>query len=160
MEIDYNAVDKRLSVYFKKYKNYICCSAGCSSCCEKGDYPLSDLELKALMKGYASLDSESKIVVQNNIKNMERGGVCPFLLNNLCSIYEYRPIVCRIHGLAYKNDKGFVKLPYCVTQGKNFADYYKDGIFYLEPISSNLDDLINIGEVRNLYDWLHPNQQR
>ncbi len=155
-EIDYNAIDKRLSVFFSRYKKFICCGAGCSACCEKGDYPLSDIELQSLMKGYSLLDNETKLRVQNNIKHMERGGACPFLIDKMCSIYAQRPIVCRIHGLAYRNSKGVVKLPYCVNYGKNFADYYKDGKFYLEPIETNLDDLINIGEVRSLYDWLHP----
>ena len=154
-EIDFASIDKKLSVYFEQYKNFICCKEGCSLCCEKGDYPVSDLELKYIMEGYSKLENTRKIRVQDNIKNMVRGGACPFLLNNRCSIYQYRPIVCRIHGLAYLNKDGIVKLPYCVNYGKNFSKVYSDGEFYSEPIKENLDLLFNIGEVHNLYDWLN-----
>lgn len=153
-EIDFNSLDKKLKAYFEKYKDFICCREGCSSCCEKGDYPLSDVELKYLMKGYSSLDNSAKIKVQQNIKTMVKGGACPFLLEHRCAIYPYRPIVCRIHGLAYLNKDGVVKLPYCANEGKNFSNNYSNGEFVGEPIKENLDELMNIGEVRNLYDWL------
>lgn len=149
------SLDKKLQVYFEKYKNFICCHEGCSACCEKGDYPLSDIELRYLMEGYSLLENSVKIQIRQNIKIMEKGGACPFLLNKRCSIYPYRPIVCRIHGLAYLNKDGVVKLPYCANEGKNFSHNYANGEFWGEPIKENLDELMNVGEVRNLYDWLN-----
>ena len=110
-----------LQNYFKSFGENIYCRKGCSACCEKGDYPLTDIELEYLMQGYVNLEPESKIKVQNNIKNMVKGGVCPFLLNKECSIYPYRPIVCRVHGLAYFYKEDKVKLPYCANTGKNFS---------------------------------------
>jgi len=155
-EIDFNALDKKLSGYFNEYQEFICCKAGCSDCCEKGDYPISDIELGYLMKGYSALENPDKIRVQNNIKRMQRGEACPFLLDKLCSVYKYRPIVCRIHGLAYLNKDGVVKLPHCAGCGKNFSKVYKNGEFFYEPLKENLDELMNIGTVHNLYDWLKP----
>lgn len=122
-------------------------------CCEKGDYPLTEEELKKLMLGYSKLDNSLKIMVQENIKNMEKGGACPFLLDKLCSVYPYRPMVCKIHGLAYLTKNNVVKVPYCANYGKNYAEVYSDGEFFAEPIKENLDELL--GETRNLYDWIH-----
>lgn len=142
----------KIEDYFEAHKEFICCKAGCSSCCEKGDYPVTEEELKQIMLGYSALDNESKIRVQNNIKTMERGGACPFLLDKLCSIYPYRPMICRIHGLAYLTKNNVVKVPYCANEGKNYSKVYSNGEFFGEPIKENLD--LRLGETRNLYDWL------
>ncbi len=142
----------KIEEYFEEHKDYICCKAGCSDCCEKGDYPVTEEELKHIMLGYSALDNESKIRVQNNIKDMERGGACPFLLDKLCSIYPYRPMVCKIHGLAYITKNNIVKVPYCANSGKNYAKVYSNGEFWGKPIEENLD--LKLGNTRNLYDWL------
>ena len=152
-------LDSRLETYFKIQADYLCCKKGCSACCEKGDYPLSESELKYLMQGYASLDNDSKIKIQENIKEIERGGICPFLINKNCSIYPHRPIICRVHGIAYLAKDNIAKVPYCVNDGKNFASVYENGKLLTEPIKENLDTVYlaqkyNLGEVRNLYDWI------
>ena len=152
-------LDKKLAEYFAAHKKYIHCKIGCSSCCEKGDYPLSAIELEYLMRGYIALDSNTKQIVQNNIKTMERGGACPFLTNKKCAVYDYRPIICRVHGLAYLFNDKMVKLPYCVNLGKNYSEVYKDGEIIINPVLENLDtqkilNEVDCGEIRNLYDWI------
>ena len=141
-KIDYpeflKELDNRLQICFKEQSKYICCKAGCSSCCEKGDYPLSEIELEYLMQGFTSLEPEKKIQVQENFKNMEKGGKCPFLIDKLCSIYHYRPIICRTHGLAYIMKDGRANVPYCANEGKNYAEVYKNGELLTEPIKENL----------------------
>lgn len=157
----FEKLDSLLEGYFQAHKAYICCKAGCSSCCEKGDYPVSELELKYLMQGFIELDSEKKLIVQKNIKTMQRGEACPFLIENLCSVYDYRPVICRVHGLAYICGNDTVKLPYCANEGKNYSSVYKDGEVFINPVKDNLDTPsllknFDYGEIRNLYDWLKP----
>lgn len=138
------------------------------------------------MHGFAKLKDETKQIVQNNFKSIQSGkginvegvnrevnrevnsgvnrGVnngnkCPFLINRECSVYPYRPIICRVHGLAYLTD-GIVKTPYCANEGKNYANVYKDGYITLNPIKENLDTPnvlkeFNYGEIRNLADWIN-----
>ncbi len=149
------ALDKKLEQYFLEQKENILCREGCSFCCEKGDYPLSETELEYLMQGYIALNSETKRIVQKNIKEMVKGGKCPFLIEGKCSVYFYRPIICRTHGLAYICGDNVVKLPYCANMGMNYKNCYSDGEFTGVPVKENLDRLLpNGGEVRNLYDWL------
>ncbi len=150
--------DKQLDIYFKEHAEFIHCKKGCSLCCENGDYPLSQAELEYLMQGYIALNDNDKRLVQNNIKTFVKGGKCPFLINQFCSVYQYRPIVCRVHGLAYKC-KNNVKVPYCVNYGKNYTNVYENGYITINPILDNLDTPsvlkeYDYGEVRNLYDWL------
>lgn len=154
------ALDLRLKKYFDEHKSYICCKKFCSSCCEKGDYPLSNYELEYLMAGYKSLDNSLKILVQDNFKKMEKGGKCPFLINGTCAVYSYRPIICRVHGLAYICSNGLAKLPYCANDGLNYSDVYSSGILNCEPIKENLDTKFLLRnftgvEIRNLYDWIN-----
>ena len=151
-------LDKKLENYFNSQASYIFCQKGCADCCKKGDYPMTDLEIKYLMIGYEKLDLNIKTIVQQNIKTMKKGGCCPFLINNDCSVYKFRPIVCRVHGLAYLCKDNVVKLPYCRKSGKNYSELYSDGKFLGEPIKENLElsSLLkdfNYAEIRNLYDW-------
>lgn len=160
-------LDKKLSSYFEAHKNFIHCKSGCSACCEKGDYPISQLELEYLMQGFVSLDNETKRVVQGNIRLMKKGGgkyskggACPFLIERKCSVYPYRPIICRVHGLAYLYKDNTVKVPYCVNENKNYAGVYENGEIKINPILENLDTPnvlkdFEYGEIRNIYDWLN-----
>ena len=68
-----NELDIRLDSYFNNQADFICCKKGCSACCEKGDYPISELELKYLMKGYLNLDNIVKKIVQRNFSKMKKG---------------------------------------------------------------------------------------
>ena len=153
-------LDIRLKEYATKQKEHIFCSRGCCYCCEKGDYPLSQLELEYIMFGYSTLDLPTKRILQENFSNIQKGGVCPFLINKECSIYPYRPIVCRVHGLVYLCKENLVKVPFCVNLGLNFSKVYKDGYVMIDPIKENLDtpsvlNNLDFGEIRNLYDWLY-----
>lgn len=154
-----NDLDKRLKGYFELHREHICCKAGCSHCCEEGDYPLSQMELEYLMAGYSKLEAEKKKIIQENIKKIVKGGKCPFLYDSRCLVYEYRPIICRVHGLAYICKNKTVKIPYCVTEGKNYTNVYDEGTITINPILENLDTknvlkIFDYGEIRNLYDWI------
>ncbi len=89
---------------------------------------------------------------------MKKGGACPFLVNKECSVYEYRPIICRVHGLSYLKDDIAI-VPYCVNSGLNYAEVFEDGEIRIEPIKENLNTPVvlkdfDYGEIRSLYDWL------
>ena len=111
------------------------------------------------MQGFISLDNEIKKIVQKNIKNMQKGGVCPFLIEKSCSVYKYRPIICRTHGLAYLYENNTVKVPYCVNEGKNYSSVFDGKTVTVSPISENLETKnilksVKDNEIRNLYDWI------
>lgn len=107
----------------KNEKN--CCTKGCSSCCYQ-QIEVMSYERDAIKKFVSkNLDNETKEKVKlgliewldyfdNNTPNdkpldgqaifgdfgqlvAKKGLKCPFLIDNLCSIYEMRPTTCRIH---------------------------------------------------------------
>ena len=90
--------------------------------------------------------------------DIKKGEVCPFLHNKECTVYSHRPIICRVHGLAYLIKKNVVKLPYCTNLNKNYTDLYKNEEFIGNPIEENLDTsevlkIFDFGVIKNLYDW-------
>ena len=143
----YNELDRKLNTYIENQKKYIKCKKGCSLCCEKGEYPLSQPEFFYLTQGFINLPQKTKKIVQQNIqklleekkenKNKRYEHQCPFLINNECCVYNYRGIICRTFGLAYFDDeKKYVRLPDCVHQNLNYYEYYdkKTKILNLENI--------------------------
>ena len=171
--------DELLKLLYQNQSQNIKCKKGCSKCCKGGEFPCSQLEFAFITKGYLSLDEKTKILVQQNIRNLlldkkEFKGerfehTCPFLLNDECTIYEYRGILCRVFGLCYYDDeKGYVRLPECAKEGLNYSEYYdkETGELNFEnvpKVNLRIDKVLNSalakqyllesGEIRPMLEW-------
>lgn len=174
-----NELDKKLEDFFDKQKDYICCKKGCAICCSKGDYPYSQLEFTYLTQGFINLPNDLKLIIQKNIQKLleEKQSYkgerfehkCPFLINDECSVYKYRGIICRTFGLCYYDDvKDYVRLPGCVYDGLNYSN-----VFDKNSNTLNIDKIIKLnlrtdkilqskdakkynlemGEIRPILDW-------
>jgi len=166
-------LDKRLDKYFEEECENIKCRPGCSQCCEVGEYPFSHLEMEYLMYGFSKLPLNTKCIIKENIEKLKKEKPkmhkCPFLIDKKCSIYQYRGIVCRVHGLAwYDKNENRVRLPYCVNIGLNYSkvfDRETGEVFIQNPIKERLriDDILSskdakklnleYGEIRPLMKW-------
>lgn len=166
-------LDERLEKYFEEQCEYIKCKAGCSLCCEVGEYPFSRLEFEYLMSGFLKLPAEKQNQIKAEIMRLKAESPklhrCPFLIDKFCSVYKYRGIVCRTHGLAwYDEDENRIRLPYCVNKGMNYAkifDRETSEVFLQNPIRERLriDSLlrspeaaeydIECGLIRPLLEW-------
>ena len=124
-------LNSKLSGFFDKQKPFIFCKEGCAKCCKNAEFPYSYIEHQYLMAGYAFLDEDTQEMIFNKInkilsdkRNYKGEGFkydCPFLINDRCSVYNYRGIVCRSFGLLYtKNDR--VKVPFCCFEGLNYSN--------------------------------------
>lgn len=180
-------IQEKLDKFFEKQKPYIFCKRGCGMCCKDAQFPYSRIEMRNLLIGYSQLPPEKLQIVDDNItKVLERRKKyrgkkflydCPFLIDNECSIYNHRGLICRVFGLMSngKNDK--VQVPFCCFKGYNYSNvlnlrtkkvsirkFKKLGIEQ-EPASYNMDyfSLIDpdfergfnfkFGEVKSLIDW-------
>ncbi len=128
-------LDSYLKTYFEAQKPYINCKAGCAYCCKLGEYPVSNLEFSYMMFGFSFLNKEIKdeissniMILKNEVKKPATFYRCPFLMENSCSIYKYRPMICRSHGLLqfrYDNDDNcHFNIPGCVEEGLNYSNVY------------------------------------
>lgn len=178
MKIFYTELDKILDKIYSSQKQYINCKKGCSYCCSKGDYPISQPEFSYLTQGFIDLPQTTKIIVQQNIRKLladkkEYKGErfeheCPFLINGECCVYDYRGIICRTFGLAYYDDeKKYVRLPDCVTKGLNYSQYYDSetkilNIKEVPKINLRIDKIFEMDfaknfdyiEIKPMLEWL------
>ena len=130
---------ERINAHFEDQKEYIHCKEGCSLCCEKGEYPCSELEFEFLKIGFMSLDKEIQQQIVNNVIQLKAEKdkctdkifmhKCPFLINHRCSVYPYRMIICRTFGLSYYDKdeyekRNVLKVPFCIEQGLNYSEVY------------------------------------
>ena len=124
-----------LKKYFDEQAPYIHCKQGCSFCCKKGQYPISSLEFNYMMFGFTFLKQPLKDKISSNIqilkqdiKDINAFYSCPFLIEDECSIYNYRPMICRSHGLLSfrydDEDKRHFNIPGCVDIGLNYSNVY------------------------------------
>lgn len=181
-EIFLESVNKDLEKIFEHQKEYLCCKEGCSKCCERGNYPLSELEFNYLLSGYKILDIEKQNIIKNNIKNLKNENrdsyVCPFLIDKKCSVYNYRPFVCRAFGVLTEDANSNPVFPFCASEGLNYSKIYdvktshlsfelvqknnfknfpkffrlSNEVFMNLPLAKKLN--INFGKVKELIDFL------
>lgn len=127
-------LDKKLGEYFEEQSPYIFCKEGCSSCCEKGEYPFTEIEFAYLMIGVQTLDKQTQDSIEQNMirireeksncKEKKFLHACPFLVDKKCSLYNYRGIICRAHGLAFFSKEQKIMVPACVDEGLNYSNVY------------------------------------
>lgn len=134
----------RLEKFFHEQSPYIFCQEGCSHCCEKGEYPFSELEFTYIMNGVQGLSAGiieqlnqniAKVKKEQKNKSTDKKFMyqCPFLINKRCVVYSYRGLVCRTHGLAFFDKNNKLVVPACVDKGLNYANVYN---FEKQNISS------------------------
>ena len=73
------------------------CKSGCSHCCKMAVTITSD-EAASIGEAIGVVPLRPPPVVDQEAtvaKHMNT--VCPFLKSNVCSIYEHRPVACRLH---------------------------------------------------------------
>ena len=128
-------IDKQLEKFFQEQAPYVFCKKGCCSCCQKGEYPVSAVEFSYMLIGAKMLPLEIVAEIENNMfrikdeKERHESNdifryVCPFLVDNKCSIYNNRPIICRTHGLAFFSKDERIIVPACVNEGLNYSNVY------------------------------------
>lgn len=152
-------VDKKLSNFYEKQKTYIFCKKGCSMCCKNALFPYSKIEMDYLMIGAWQLDLETKKLVAENIKNIckERSDFigkefkydCPFLINNECSVYKYRGIMCRSFGLMNIGADGRIKIPFCAFKGLNYSNVMEENS---SKISAEKFEKLGVKEIPSAFN--------
>ncbi len=125
-------ISKKISNFFEKQKPYIKCTKGCGRCCKNAEFPYSKMEMKYLLCGFLSLDPKTQEKIEHQLqitadnKKAFKGDKflydCPFLIDESCSVYEYRGIVCRTFGLIENVTNGKSKIPFCAYQGLNYSN--------------------------------------
>ena len=130
-----NRTGELFALMDKKYKEaadyYAFNCKGCEdNCCSTRFYHYTLLEYIYIQQGLTALDDEKRIEIKNRADESVRlmSGVgknnsslrfmCPLNTKGLCILYDYRPMICRLHGIPHELNayhKGIVKSPGCDT---------------------------------------------
>jgi uncharacterized protein len=76
-------------------KPYVACGRGCSNCC-KMNIQISDSEASKIADETGHRPTQLKQSIDHSSEKFA-GKTCPFLVDDACSIYQSRPLVCRSH---------------------------------------------------------------
>jgi len=82
-------VDKTCNKLHLIHQHFTKCKKGCDECCM--NFRLLPVEF------YSILNSVKKEEIKTNVSGDNEE--CPFLIDHSCQIYEFRPMICRSHGL-------------------------------------------------------------
>ena len=117
-----------------KHKNHMQCKKGCDFCCM--NYSIFPIEFNFIVN---ALKKKNEKPLVNNEAEEE---VCIFLINNQCSIYSERPIICRTHGLPllYMNNNNEWELSACDLNFTDFEmnDFSEENTFPQDKFNSKL----------------------
>jgi len=91
-----NRVDQLCRQINETFAEQIACRAGCSACCRH--LTLFPVEAANLVKAVESLPGEIRSLLSGRMQWPESGS-CPLLLDDCCTVYNNRPVICRTHGL-------------------------------------------------------------
>ena len=121
----------------KQFGDYINCKKGCSACCVHiAIFPVEAVNmaiaLNKLPGNNIELIRKKALITGNN-------DYCPLLHENICMLYEARPIICRTHGfpvLFLQN--GMYQVDVCHLNFKNNITLPKDAYINLDHLNKTL----------------------
>jgi len=131
-----------LNTYGEFAKAFSVCGNSCSSCC-KSDVLITTLEAKYIEKKTSVKTKKFTGITANHNNN------CPFLLNESCSIYKYRPFNCRT--LYTLDDPKYCK------SGENHQLYGLQGgkgiplLYQFKKYVDKLNQKRTIGDIRDFF---------
>ena len=135
-------LEKILDEYFHSQKEFLYCKKGCGLCCKLCYYPVSQLEYDYMKMGADKVfTQEQKEKINNkaiqiikdrtaflkrNTNLMDFYYECPYLIDDICANYEHRALLCRSHGVIYKDieNPNKINLPYCFRIGLNYSQVW------------------------------------
>jgi len=179
-------LNEKLSKFFDSQKPYIFCHKGCAKCCKNAEFPYKKIEFDLLIEGFKTLPEETKKLIKENVKKLKEeqkktdgrfAYTCPFLVDDVCSVYDFRGIICRSFGLMFYRENDTPGIPFCIFEDLNYSNLlnketgrvstekYKALGLEQEPLAFNVshsfltDEVIakgfgfTFGETKPMIDW-------
>ena len=121
------------------YAKEIACRAGCSRCCLH--ISLSPIEAALVAEALADLPRETRTLLAGRSQCSDDGH-CPLLVDDLCVIYQSRPLICRTHGLPLLIESDGVKrVDFCEDNFQGVEALPGSAVINLETLNTALATL-------------------
>lgn len=126
-------IDSKCTRLWNMHHSRMSCKNGCSLCCQS--FKILPVEFHSIQSSL----SEKNVTINKKHKSDQ----CKFLVNNSCSIYEERPVICRTHGyplIRLNEEAGAYEVSFCEL---NFIDFKlekfnRNNVFYEDKYNSKL----------------------
>ncbi len=108
----YAEMDRQYNVAASEYG--FACSGCTDNCCLTRFYHHTHIEHVYLLNGFFGLDTRTRIDILQQAKAVMKKAVqadaagqthrimCPLNIETLCRLYEFRPMICRLHGIPHE----------------------------------------------------------
>jgi len=120
------------------YSGQLNCSPGCAHCCK--DFSIFPIEIASLQRAKSMIAQYSKPIM-SNLKQFSR---CPLLVDDLCVLYKYRPIICRTQGLpaAYiDQEHQTVEVSACHINFPESYQFHPEKLLLMDSFIERLQDI-------------------
>jgi len=133
-------LDAEIDRIAKMHVTVISCGPGCASCC----LPFSVLPIEAacVQEAIDALSPADHNTLRHNLSKDTEG--CPLLINDLCSIYAARPVICRTQGLplAYVDEElETIEVSACPLNFPNDYAFIPEKLLFMNGFNTRLADL-------------------
>jgi Fe-S-cluster containining protein len=126
-----NQIDSECDKLLEKHSSNMKCDLGCSSCCQSFKiFPIEFDWIKSQIQ-------KTNPSINKNTNNDE----CCFLVDDKCTIYEHRPIICRTHGFPlarFNEEYEAFDILYCQLNFENYPlSNFNNNNVYFEDTNNN-----------------------
>lgn len=135
-------LEKEILRLTERHGDGIQCHAGCSACCM--GFSVFPLEAALLREATNAIPEEIMAVVLRNQTGEKADAACPFLVNDLCVVYDARPVICRTHGLplAYiDEEQGIIEVSACPINFGAEVTFTEEDLLFLGRFNAELAEL-------------------
>jgi len=118
----------------------ISCGPGCASCCLA--FSVLPIEAACLRRAIGALSAASRERLERNLA--DGSDRCPLLLDDLCSTYGARPVICRTQGLplAYVDaEREAIEVSACPLNFPDDHAFAQESLLFLDGFNARLSEL-------------------
>ncbi|GAM09775.1 flagellin N-methylase [Geobacter sp. OR-1] len=135
-----NKVDDLCRQIETEFSDQLACHSGCSSCCRH--ITLAWVEAMALATALQKLPPNEVEAIRLRAQYAKPNGPCPLLVDDRCAMYDYRPIICRTHGLPIlREEAGKGLIDYCPSNFQGVETLPGNAVIDLDRLNTLLDSI-------------------
>lgn len=133
-------VDAHFSDAVRRDPQAFACAQGCAQCCHRR-FDVFEVEAAPIRAALTKLEREDpalRATLRAQADAPEHAHKCALLVDDRCSVYEQRPLICRSHGLpvAVKEDEQ-LHVSWCELNYRS-GDPPRESMLILEAINAPL----------------------
>lgn len=132
-------LDQAIAANADLHRDRLQCRPGCSDCCRP--FSVLAVEVARIETALAALAPATLAGIRDAAARQSQA--CPFLVNDLCAIYQYRPLICRTQGLpiAYvDHQRETIEVSACPINFPEDEEFFfsEENLFFMDSFNERL----------------------